>query len=209
MSYGKYETSIALIEAEKETAQVVGIENIEAFKEERVKAKAYGTTFVNLLGSYGNFETDSNADGLADGWVLGVGTPSLDGVEIAGNYSQKITAAIDESLGIYKDIEAVASHVLFVSLYVKSSASRTFRPTFYSYGGWSSGTNIMSAYTATTSFVRRSAKWTNTIGNLRISFNGINFLAEESINFDGLQIIDLTAAGQIRRIEIACYICPA
>ncbi|NLT46559.1 MAG: hypothetical protein GXX80_13780, partial [Thermotogaceae bacterium] len=53
MSYGKYETSIALIEAEKETAQVVGIENIEAFKEERVKAKAYGTTFVNLLGSYG------------------------------------------------------------------------------------------------------------------------------------------------------------
>ena len=30
--------------------------------------RVYGNTLVNLLGSYGNFEVDSNGDGLADGW---------------------------------------------------------------------------------------------------------------------------------------------
>jgi len=34
------------------------------------KIELYPITIVNLLGKYGNFETDSNDDGIADGWAL-------------------------------------------------------------------------------------------------------------------------------------------
>ena len=35
---------------------------------QRAKLKVYPVTVVNLLGKYGDFEMDSNSDGLADGW---------------------------------------------------------------------------------------------------------------------------------------------
>lgn len=41
------------------------------------KAQLYGTTIVNLLGKYGNFETDSDEDGLADGWAKFAGSTNF------------------------------------------------------------------------------------------------------------------------------------
>ena len=35
---------------------------------DNAKLRIYPVTIVNLLGKYGDFETDSNGDGLADGW---------------------------------------------------------------------------------------------------------------------------------------------
>lgn len=56
--------------------------------------KIGGDTLVNLLGSDGNFETDSNGDGVADGWVgAGIGRYSLDSTgAIYGGKAQVITA---------------------------------------------------------------------------------------------------------------------
>ncbi|GGF86956.1 hypothetical protein [Paenibacillus aceti] len=42
-----------------------------------VDMTVYGQTRVNLLGSYGNFEVDSNNDGLADGWISSGGASQL------------------------------------------------------------------------------------------------------------------------------------
>jgi hypothetical protein len=43
-----------------------------------------GVVLVNLLGDYGNFGTDSDSDGLADGWAIPVGG-SLSSKSIADN----------------------------------------------------------------------------------------------------------------------------
>lgn len=53
-----------------------------------LKVEFHGGTLTNLLGKYGNFEKDTNADGLADGWVANQGTYSLVQARI-GTYAQQ------------------------------------------------------------------------------------------------------------------------
>ncbi|MCL6605633.1 MAG: hypothetical protein K6T94_22445 [Paenibacillus sp.] len=60
----------------------------------------YGRTLVNILGSFGNFEIDSNSDGLADGWlaVNPYGAKSLETSSVKyGLKAQRITALAGDS----------------------------------------------------------------------------------------------------------------
>lgn len=61
------------------------------------KLKVYPVTVVNLLGKDGDFETDSNSDGLADKWIINnppqVGTLATDRVTI-GTKSQKLLSQV-------------------------------------------------------------------------------------------------------------------
>lgn len=58
-----------------------------------------GRTLVNLLGRDGNFEVDSNADGIADGWTFpNAGLASLDTTNVKyGTKSQKIAAILADA----------------------------------------------------------------------------------------------------------------
>jgi len=58
---------------------------------------AEGFTLVNLLGSYGGFEKDSNGDGLADGWNQG-GSTDYETYSI-GNNQQKIALDMTGNTG--------------------------------------------------------------------------------------------------------------
>ncbi|MGG1637230.1 hypothetical protein [Paenibacillus sp. NRS-1760] len=52
-----------------------------------------GRTLVNLLGRDGNFENDTNGDGVADGWAkVGVGIFTLEPTSNYGTKSQRITS---------------------------------------------------------------------------------------------------------------------
>jgi hypothetical protein len=73
-----------------------------------------GRTLVNLLGNYGNFEVDSNNDGLGDGWIRQGGTLTLSTTGVAyGTKSQRITStSSDTSItdrGMYRYVWLEAS----------------------------------------------------------------------------------------------------
>lgn len=59
----------------------------------------YGQTRVNLLGDTGNFENDTNADGVADGWtgVLNSSTATIETTSKYGFKSQRITSKASDS----------------------------------------------------------------------------------------------------------------
>ncbi|HBJ80310.1 hypothetical protein, partial [Pseudothermotoga sp.] len=61
-------TNIQLEEGNTATTYTPSKNELVSIKEIEPKVTLYGTTIVNLLGKYGNFEVDSNADGLADWW---------------------------------------------------------------------------------------------------------------------------------------------
>lgn len=72
-----------------------GLQSITASRRSRIRnIKMSGRTLVNLIGRDGNFESDSNADGVADGWSsAGVGQRSIDATNAKyGLKAQRITA---------------------------------------------------------------------------------------------------------------------
>jgi len=75
-----------------------------------------GRTLVNLLGKDGNFEVDSNSDGVADGWIAPSLSASIQttGVEYGSKY-QRIGNFINSGDGSYKTI-TVASGKYYVFL---------------------------------------------------------------------------------------------
>lgn len=65
------------------------------------KLEIKGRTLVNLLGKYGNFEVDSNGDGVADGWFIGnlygsIATLSTVGPAY-GTKAQRITSTVSDT----------------------------------------------------------------------------------------------------------------
>ncbi|MFS0822184.1 hypothetical protein [Bacillus sp. 1P02SD] len=63
-----------LKESEQQTITLKhGLNVINSDQASPLKVDFYGNTLVNLLGEDGGFETDSNGDGVADGWVLSAG----------------------------------------------------------------------------------------------------------------------------------------
>ena len=77
----------------------------------------------NLLGNCGDFEIDSNGDGLADGWeAIGDIVTTLSTSSVTGNYSQHI-----QTIGtsrITKNITVSENDVIFVSAYLKGTEVR-------------------------------------------------------------------------------------
>ncbi|WP_312516225.1 DUF2793 domain-containing protein [Anaerospora sp.] len=100
-----------------------------------------GRTLVNLLGKDGNFEVDSNGDGVADGWVLGnVGhwsTVALDSTEVyTGTKSQKLVGSGGGSFtSIIKNCAISANKYYVLLANVKSPTATAFYTRFGSDSG--------------------------------------------------------------------------
>lgn len=75
------------------TTLVPGTSVINADQASDLDLTVYGATLTNLLGSDGNFETDSNGDGVADGWTKSNnGTYSLETSNVKyGTRAQRIS----------------------------------------------------------------------------------------------------------------------
>ena len=114
--------------------------------------KIYPVTLTNLIGVYGNFERDSNGDGVADGWYGTLGA-SLDS-GVIGSYSQKKSYVADtnSSWGTFKTLFKIpytSGDVLFWSFYGKKNTDDPDDPTayriLYVLSGWDAGefTNLI------------------------------------------------------------------
>ncbi len=85
-----------------------------------------GRTYTNLLGSDGDFEVDSDANGVADGWSYSTSNAvALDTDSIFGNKSQKMTSYNDGSTTVsnylHHKINFNVDDKIYISLYAKYS----------------------------------------------------------------------------------------
>jgi hypothetical protein len=149
-----------------------------------------GRTYTNILGSDGDFEVDSNADGVADNWSPygTLSNKSLASGGVFGNKYQTFTVT-GTATGVYKTISLVADHVYFISGYAKTTAGST---ALRLYAGGTFKTIV--GATDSTTFTRIKALYTadGTETTLRACSNTSNAM---TIGFDGVQVVDLTAIG--------------
>jgi len=167
----------------------------------------HGTTFVNLLGSYGNFETDTNSDGLADGWTTMPNANlaiSLDSGSLFGSKAQRLTSNGNYAyvyIGTSNIFSGISGHIYFISMYGKSNAL-TNRIFAIRCGG------VLTTFTPTaTAYARYSHKTTSDITSVQFEFRSTdgNLASDNYALFDGVQLIDLTAAGALDPIRAAKY----
>jgi len=97
---------------------------------QKANLELYPITLVNLLGKYGNFETDSNEDGLADGWVSGNEYSVVSG--IIGSSAQLFrldntggTSTIWNQATFDRNINAALNDVFFFGGFIKSGPNNT------------------------------------------------------------------------------------
>jgi len=200
------------------STDVVNIEKVEAGiidagSGRTPDMKIYGTTLVNLLGSYGNFETDTNADGLADGWTNDAGLTAVANAidttyEIFGSKCQKITLSADGEGGNYAEITVAADEVLFVAGYIKAGDTDT---TGELYVDWrdvtdtqistdSIGTNVTANYTRESAVLTAPA---NTVkARIYITVAGVT---GKLAYFDGIEAINLTTQGALDPVRQQKY----
>ncbi len=200
------------------STDVVNIEKVEAGIMDAGSGrtpdmKIYGTTLVNLLGSYGNFEVDTNSDGLADGWTndaaLSAVANAIDTTyELFGSSCQKITLSADGEGGNYAEITVAAGEVLFVAGYIKAGDTAT---TGELYVDWRDNTDTQISTdsvgtNATTTAIRKSAVLTapaNTVkARIYITVAGIT---GKLAYFDGIEVINLTTQGILDSVRQQKY----
>lgn len=173
----------------------------------------HGTTLVNLLGKYGNFETDSNSDGLADGWTKTVSiTPTLvTSDKIIGSQSQKLTlvgTATWQYIAISLTDIFVEGHTYYYSQYSKrSNESDSYSGAGYFYkGGTEYAQSLPRPTTAWGKAKRKFIAPSFTTFTLKLYTSGYTSIVENQyVSFDGLQLIDLTAAGALDPVRQQKY----
>ncbi len=110
----------------EETAQVIRLPDNTV--KGQISGSVKGRTVPNLLGYDGDFEVDSNADGVADGWSHGVTVYNavvLDTDSVFGNKSQKMTlqngGSSTHSNYLHHKINFNVDDKIYVSLHAKYS----------------------------------------------------------------------------------------
>jgi len=199
---------------ENKTANIVNIENIDnnTGVNQAPSTKIYGTTLVNLLGKYGNFEVDSNLDGLADGWTndatLAAVTNAIDTNKLFGSKCQKITLAADGEGGNYTEVDVTAGEVLFVAGYIKALDTSTTGKLIVD---WRDATNIQISTdivgtNATTSYVRQSASLTAPANAVKARiYTTVSGITGKLAYFDGIEVVNLTTQGVLDSVRATKY----
>jgi len=171
------------------------------------KIELYPITIVNLLGKYGNFEVDSNGDGLADGWSVssGVTSQALSTSSVFGSYSQQIStdgAALRYLDYIYRNFGSVQSgDILFASVFLKVTATSA---NVLPYLTINTGSNICSK-SGTQQNVFEHLYLSIVAGDLTSSIiaagmkdtTSAALQAGDTAYIDGFMLINLTSMGQL------------
>jgi hypothetical protein len=168
--------------------------------------KSVPKAITDLFNGYGNFEVDSNSDGVADGWGKANATATIDNtVYLPGsnNKSQKLvpTSGLSSGsdTGLYMDLTITNAHKVYVAYWLKVSDYTKFSNAIVAQckTDYSSLTNavISQLNAGYTSFTKVSGLLTwDTVKNrvvIGVSANGTN--TTEYLNIDSAFAIDLTA----------------
>ncbi len=96
------------------------------------KLKIEPYTIVNLLGKYGNFEVDSDSNGLADGWVKDANSTASLITGVINSKTQKLYfdntaggATVTISIESSNFLAVAASDILFVRSFLKEESGNT------------------------------------------------------------------------------------
>jgi len=184
---------------------------------QKANLELYPITLVNLLGKYGNFETDSNDDGLADGWtkdpsstcsiITGIMSSSAQQLKIYNNNGATEWPYIHSIVNNYSTNEG---QVFFYSAYIKKLdsdnpdySSSPYNPylelKFYDASNTIIGTS--SKNTSNTSWTRVYATAIAPSNTTKLGWIRIGHRADdlEFCGFvaDGFMIVDLTKMGTL------------
>jgi len=221
MAYRKWQkkkTSLSIEELTKQSEGIVGVDNVNRTNLGRTRIeslKVYGTTLVNLLGKYGNFENDSNSDGLADGWINDAGLTAVvnaitttAGQFLFGSKAQKITLSADGEGGNYIEVSVAAAQKLFVSGYIRAGDTSTTGKLIVDWRDIADaqistdtvGTRAVANYGRVSALLTAPA---NTVkARIYIAVAGVS---GKLAYFDGIQVHNLTAQGTLDSIRAAKY----
>lgn len=162
--------------------------------------KIYPVTIINLLGRYGNFEVDSDSDGLADGWTAGSYVSQKELVSgVIGQKAQRfITTRLYDDVShritcsVY--IEKIAGDAFFLSAWMKKGLDAN-----YICLGWE-GENTGYFSTQSTSWEYKYRTWiAQTTGSGRIycfALRGIDGGNNEGY-LDGVMVVNLSLMGYL------------
>ncbi|MCX7920800.1 MAG: hypothetical protein N3B21_02065 [Clostridia bacterium] len=175
--------------------------------------QSLGESITNLLGSDGNFEIDSNSNGVGDGWTSNYnGTNGIDSTwKIFGAKSQKISGVTNNTGHLAKSL-AVKNYntylVVLNSKVVKTSGLGTGAYLTYGYteaGSWAGGTTknltlaeaekkIVFKFTTSSSAASKSPA---------LYLGWLHGRTDETLDIymDGVALYDLTALGLENRAE--------
>ena len=207
-----FEAYDPLFYGEDFSQQIIGIENVQfdakipldapvrRYQKTGVDFKLQPYTIVNLLGKYGNFEEDSNGDGVADGWTKSSNvTPSLD-TGLFGSFSQKIVAVEPSSeQGIFRDIDNIISgHKYFLTFYHKVSNTANKMHVYLSdKGTFNNQENFFASLTTSTTWQENRKTLTTAKNGARLVL-GIGSIEDaDEIWLDGVMLVDLTTMGAL------------
>lgn len=207
--------SIEALEKQDVPLVLVGAANLDrTYKGRDIPTlKIYPITLVNLLGFYGDFEKDSNGDGLADGW----GTIYISSNEttlesgIINSYAQQIyrtaSASYKEAFLVKDNLPGFTSqHTYFISNYTKildfGSPNHTYLQLIENAWEYFYSFNIYYASEGLNKWVRKYSKITLQSTNLtstsfRLVGRASDVNLEGKFQFDGVAIYDLSNLGAL------------
>lgn len=215
--YAANEAEMTIKPEEDKTTNLVNIENIETDIgiNQVPTVKIYGTTLVNLLGKNGNFETDSNGDGLADGWTNDAGLTAVvnaitttTGQFLFGSKAQKVTLSADGEGGNYIEVTVAAAQALLVAGYIRAGDTSTTGKLIVDWRDIADaqistdtvGTRAVASYARVSAALTAPA---NTV-KARI-YATVAGVSGKLAYFDGIQVHNLTAQGALDSIRAAKY----
>jgi len=157
----------------------------------------YPVTVVNLLGKYGNFEIDSNGDGLADGWIWSQDKEwSTD--SLYGSHSQKIILT-DSPAGCYRNItqQLNLNDIVFGVGYLKVGGGANSRAELgFGALAWEYIGSIPSTTSTSWTKLYLSAKYVDDNYTGTIYFNNRGDVGDYTIA-DGLAVYNLTEMSKL------------
>jgi len=222
----KKNVQLTIEELEKQNESFIAPDNIDRTNLGRDKAniKLYGTTIVNLLGKYGNFETDSNEDGLADGWnVASADSASLSTDKVFGSkaqyfeYTHNTGDATVKKTNLYMvDFPLISEHKYFISFFVKKGAGHTGGTTKLMVTQFDDADTNLGTYEQTitddldTNYRRFNYTFTTFTGTTKCILYLLRAYTSadgEKVELyaDGAMLVDLTATGDLDPARAAYY----
>lgn len=210
----KRNVQLTIEELERLEKPIISPENIDRTNLGRDKAnlRLYGHTIVNLLGKYGNFETDSNGDGLADEVVLSNATDyALD-----GDYQKAglVSSAAISNLWYVESPLLSYDHTLFICFDYKNDSNTAAAHIYCRFTNKADGSYISGPYYTLALSTSRSKKTLKIVtpssgANLCLRLHpGVQSVDDINTAYlwaAKMRVYDLTAMGDLDPTRAAYY----